>query len=396
MNKYLIRCISGLTYDKDKIYFINAYIPALMVYDCHKKDVEILGSFPKKVHLVGAFERIIKCDRKIYLFPCYAEDIYCYDLDKKQYYELDILSTLKNTMDKRKVLNVLEYNKKIYCICRCPIMVICIDPETDEFQIYIMPRDLLREEKATDKTFFSVDINDNRLIFPYMYNAIIEFLLEEKIYKINFLNGISNLQNDSIYEEISLICVDNQGVIWMCDISGEVFKVVNKKRIRVAMPNDFIGLYNDGYHEQPGINKMFVVGDELCFILRSSHKILKYNMSTAKFLWCDNDLAKWNDKGRNIAFLYDAQIDARSFWIYSKNNDTVYKWDNKKGFIEKIEFAVSINALFESKLEKKYLLDFFQREDDLSGYILYNQRIYECNIQEENVRFGEKIYYSLI
>lgn len=393
MTNYLLKWVNGLTCDGEKVYFITAYISAIMVYDCRNRNVEILGNFPKRAQLVVAFEKIIKYNRKIYLFPCYAEDIYCYNLDNDRYYELNILSLLIDRMDKRKILEVLEYNGKIYCICRHPNMIICIDPETDDFQIYMLPQDLLKEEKSLDKTFFSVAIKDDHLIFPYMDNAIIEFSLEQKIYEVTYLNETFNDPNDNMHNDISTICVDNQGVIWMCDVRGQVFKVVNNKKIKINMPDDFIRIYNDGYHEHTGINRMFMVGNDLCFIVYSACKILKYSIDTQKFLWCDNDLSEWSDKGSQVVFLY-TQIDSETYWIYSRSDEAIYKWHHENGFIEKAELVVSIDTLINSKLERTSLLDIFEKETDLSGYILYIQCAYENSI--ENMKCGEKIYYDLV
>lgn len=396
MNMFSISVIMGLFYDDDRIYFISAYIYAVMVYDCHTKKVDILSDFPEEVQFVRAFEKIIKYDGKIYLFPCFAEDIYCYDLGKDEYYRLNILSTVLNRMNKRKRLSVLAHAGRIYCICRCPNMVICIDPKTDEFQIHMMPQELLREEETAGKPFFDGLIKGDHLIYPYMNNAIIEFSLEEKVFTVNYLDETLEEPSDNIYDIILGMCIDPNGVIWICDASGQVFQIVSNRRIKISVPDDFIERYNDGYRKRPGFHKILMIGNDLCFILRSACKIQKYNIDTQDSLWDNNDLAEWNSESSQVAFFHDAQIDDETFWLYNQNDNAVYKWNYKEGFTEKVELKISIDTLLGSRLDENRVLNVIRREDDLNGYIQYIKCGYGNSMQEKHINCGEKIYYELL
>lgn len=395
MNKFSIDTIDELIYDDDRIYFISSFIYAVMVYDCHTKKVDILCDFPREVQFIGAFERIIKYDRKIYLFPCFAEDIYCYNLDKDEYHRLNILSTVINRMVKRKVLSVLTYDGRIYCICRCPNMVICIDPKTDDFQIHMMPQELLRKEETVVKGLFDVLIKGNHLIYPYVNNAVIEFSLEEKVFTVNYLDESLEGPSANIHNILGM-CIDANGVIWMCDLSSQVFQIVNNRRIKISVPDDYLGVYDDGYRKRSVIYKILMIGNDLCFILGSVCKILKYNIDTQDALWDNNDLAEWDSESRQIAFFLDAQIDDETFWLYNKNDDAVYKWNYKEGFTEKVELEISLDALFSSKFSENHVLNIIKREDDLNGYIQYIKYGYGNSMQEKNINYGGKIYYELL
>lgn len=393
MGDYLVKSIFGLTYDKNKIYLISSHIYAVLEYDCLSKKTKILADFPKELQLAGTFERILKCGNKIYLFPCLGEDIYYYDLEKRVYHKLGILESVLTDMVKRKYLEVIEYKGYIYCVCRRPNIVICIDPATDIYQIHHMPLGMLKEKNLVGESPFSLCVNENKIIYPYADNVIIEYFTDEAIFRVINLDEKVLEPHQGIYGLILGLCVDNNNNYWIYNFKGDVFKVIDDKKVKMDIPEEYTCNYYDGYHEQPGINRMFTVNDELCFSLRSACKILKYKVITGDVELCENNLAEWNEKGVQVAFSYYTQIDEETFLEFNENDGIIYQWNHSKGFVDKIEIKLSFEELIKSKCADDYLI---LSKDDIENYLLYVKYNSGRNRQENHVKYGEKIYRELL
>ena len=102
MDEIRIKDIFGLTYDDGKMYIIPLYLPVVLVYDFLMKRTEKLCDYPKdKMDNVAAFEKIIKCGSKIYLFPCQEYDVYCYDMETGKYTKLLALDSIEKNLPPR-------------------------------------------------------------------------------------------------------------------------------------------------------------------------------------------------------------------------------------------------------------------------------------------------------
>ena len=86
--------IRGLVYEDEKLYMISTYAKGIVIYDFKTGKMETMGYFPQDVRAMAAFERMIKCGSKIYLFPCLEDRIYCYDLQTREYTRLFTLHDL--------------------------------------------------------------------------------------------------------------------------------------------------------------------------------------------------------------------------------------------------------------------------------------------------------------
>lgn len=393
MGDYLVKSIRGLTYDNKKIYLISSDIYAVLEYDCSCKKIKILADFPEEIQMVGAFERILKCGNKIYLFPCLAEDIYYYDLEKRVYHKSGILESVVTGMAERKHLEVIEYKGYIYCVCRLPNIVICIDPAVDSYQIYSMSLEMLKGKNSMGGFPFTLCVNENKLIYPYADSIIIEFLIDEAIFRVIDLEEKVLEPHQGIYDIILGLCVDGNNNYWMYNLKGNIFKVIDDKKIKMNIPEEFTHMYYDGFEERPGINRMFAVKDDLCFSLRSACKILKYKAITGDVMVCENNLAEWNEKGRQAAFSYYAQIDEETFWEFNENDGAIYQWNHSKGFVDKAEIRISFEELLESKFADDYWM---LSNDDIENYLLYVKHNFGRNKQDTRVGCGEKIYRELL
>ncbi len=395
MDKYFIDYIAGFTCSREKIYFITPYIYAIQEYDCRYKKADILVDFPKEVQKNGAFERIIICGNKIYLFPCLADNIYYFDLENKSYHRFVIPQSILECMPKRKNLEVIEYKTNIYCVCRCPNMVMCIDVKTDDFKIYSMPLEMIEERISMEGYHFSLCSLDNRLLYTFADDIIIEFSTDRKEFKVNYLDAEKSEISQNNCDVILGLCADKNGNLWMYNFEGEVFKVIESMKIKINIPKNLTSRYNDGRHEQPGIDRIFIIDDDLCFALRSQCKILRYNVKTEHITLCSNNLAKWNESGRQVAFFNYAQVDKETIWLYNENDGAFYKWNYIKGFVERVEITLPITAFLGSQSAKDYLYCNIIMRKDLEGYIAYIKNTCEEKKQENDVNHGYKIYHDL-
>lgn len=390
--------ITGFVYDDEKIYFVLAYMPALLFYDCCSGNVEVLVNFPEEAQMIGAFERIIKYDDKIYLFPCYAGDVYCFDLGKNKFYSLESLITVAEKMPQRKVFDAFIYNDKIYGVCRYSNIIVCVNPQTDNGLIYNVPLANLIISRKIENTLFSVFVKNDSVYIPYADSAVIEFNMDKEIFNVTFLDGDKSIHPEDREHYIMGICIDNVGKYWMYNACGELFKYFNNVKTEIDMPDDFCGSYDDGLHIQPAINNMFLNGSELYFFLRSEYSVLKYNILTENFIWQKNKLSHWKEKTRKIAYFGWAQPDKdkNAFWIYGKNDGAIHKWNCSEGFAEKIYFKITFENLIRVEVGRKYLLHLFSEKDDLISFIRY----FKCELSDEKPikteNCGRKIYQECI
>lgn len=393
MEEYFIDEMSGFTYDNEIIYFMPVYMSALLSYDCNNKEVRILAHYPEEVQMEGAFEKIVKYDNKVFLFPRFAKDIYYFDLEIRQFQKMNILHDIVNEMPRRKVFDVIIHEEKIYGVCRCPSMIICIDPKTDETQICRIPLKKLGICKEVENVFFSVSIKENEILIPYADNSVIQFDVKRKKFEIVWFN---NHANDDPNKYIMGICADSRGLYWIYNASGELFKIIKKVKTEIDMPKDFVGIYNDGLHDQPGINNMFLHDDELCFFLRAEHRALKYNIYTGDFIWQVNNLAKWDNMSRKIASFYFTQVDKDTYWINNKNDNAIYKWNIHQGFIERTRIKIPFDTFIRDQIGKQYLCRLIARENNLNSFIELLGYESDEEKQKKSINYGEKIHQKCI
>lgn len=398
MNSYLMEDMTGFTYDNGKIYFVLAYMSAILSYDYSHETVEILANFPKEAQIIGAFEKVVKYGKKIYLFPCYAKDIYCYDLEEEKFYPLRGVTSIIDGMPKRKVFDVFIYNEKIYGVCRYSNMIICVNPQTDDFRVYKISEKTLLIDKKIENTLFSVFVKNGRVFIPYADSAVIEFDFDKEDFSVTFMNENKLIHPKDNEHYIMGICVDDRGIYWTYNACGELFKFSNNVKTKIDMPCDFVGNYDDGLRIQQTINNMLLCGDELCFFLRSEYSVLRYNILTGEFMWQKNELSHWKEKKRRIAYFGWAQPDKdkKAFWIYGKNDGAIYKWNCREGFVEKIYIKIAFKNLIRVEVGRKYLLHLFSEKDDLISFIRY----FKCELSDDNQitteSCGRKIYQECI
>lgn len=395
MDEVAIKDINSITYEEGKIYILSRIIPAVMVYDFDKNKVEKLCNYPQDVYEKNAFEKMVKYGKKLYLFPCYTDSIYYYDLETHRYTKLVSLHSVKETIPNRKFFEVVVHGELIYAVCRSPNLIISINPKDDKIQIW----ELLQEIPISDKTViadFSVCVFGNSLIYPYSTDIMIEFHMDDKNFEIVHL-----IREDDPYDEkyrcLIGMTMNDTGKRWVYDWYGSVYEIINDKMTKINMPSELEGVYNDGvYTEETRISGILSNKDRLYFVLNSDKRILTYDVQTNNFIWIDNIVTSWRIPRRQEAYIAYTHMQENSYLLYDYNDGTIHILNLEDGFAETIELCM----LVEDITKDNYLWEYWKGnifiQEDLASYMKYLWKISDIEIKKDKNCFGEKIYYTLM
>lgn len=321
-----------------QVYFIAMNIPAIWQYDYARRNVSILTYFPESIAIAGAFVRLIKVGQKIYCIPCFADDIYCYNMETSLFYSINIPKDFFCRMPKRKIIEPVNSNETLWCVSRSPHLIIEINTESDTYEIHEF------QEMVLIHNYFAVRLEKGVIEYPFMQNRIICFDTSKKEFHIRTLYETDEedyLEEKNIYN----FTYDNNGGIWWCNFRGDVYRIEGDRICSIKMPDCFIGQYQDVIgRNRPGINGMILMNDHICFVLASEYKILKYNIIEKKFMWSENPGDECFRK-QEVYFHYN-KLNERVLVLYSNDSRFFYIWDIERGFIDKfcIELAVQLLA----------------------------------------------------
>lgn len=386
--------IRGIYYENGKLYMTIPCIHSIVTYDFETKKVQTLrGKYPPN----NVFEKILKYGDKIYLFPANGSDIYYYDMKKKKYKNLFLLDFVKDDVDfsNRKFFEVVVIGRFIYAVCRNPNAVICINALDDAIQVYYLTEELLEGNPAIIE-HFPICIYDKKLIYAYSSDLEIDFSLTNKEFNFVYLTQ----EKDDCKAEHTYIVygmlINEFGDKWLYNLYGDLFRVVNNKKIRVEIPAELVGIYSDGFNaEQYKINQVLLIKDKLYFIPQSDHKILIYDIQANVFTWCENPYADWKEGRRKLAYTLCAKIDSISYLLYHYNNSAIYVWNIEEGFTDKFELKLSVEEVIRNEAFNEYILHYFLRQDDLDAYLVYISGMAKKRISGKEKCCGKKIYQKI-
>lgn len=395
MDEYIIEDINGLVYDQEKIYMISPYIPIVMLYDFREKKVGKLCDHPHDVSEKGAFERMLKYGSKLYLFPCRTDAIYYYDLQKQAYIRLLSLESIKENIPNRKFFEIVIYNELIYAVCRTPNLVICINPVNDDVQVWKLNQEILISDRIVLANF-TVCIYDDKILYPYSSDMIIEFSICDKNFKV-----IQMTREEEDYEEkyrcLIGMGMNDLGKQWVYDWYGNVYEIIDKKMIKIEMPSGFEGIYNDGaYEEASKINGILPNGNRLYFVLNSDYRILVYDIHSKSFSWINNTFTAWKEMKRKLAYTAYTQMDENLFLFYEYNDGNIYVLNLNEGFCDKLELRISTNDITDDDYLREYWKKNIFIRDDLKSYMQLIWKDNDARTEKKEGLFGEKIYSALM
>jgi len=395
MDEVAIKDIDSITYSEGKIYMLSSCIPIVMVYDFDKKRVEKLCNYPRGVNERKAFEKMVKYGTKLYLFPCYTDSIYYYDLELQRYTKLVSLHLIEKIFPNRKFFEIVVYGELIYAVCRFPNLVISINPKDDSIQIW----ELDQKIQISDKIIladFSVCVSENSLLYPYSTDMVIKFNIDDKNYEVTHLIRENEFYGEK-YKCLMGMTMNDTGKQWVYDWYGSVYEIVNNKMVKITMPPELEGVYNDGvYTEETRISGILSNKDQLYFVLNSDKRILVYDIDTNSFTWIDNIVRSWKALRRSETYITHTYVHGNIFLLYDYNDGTIHVLDLKDGFGEIIELYMLIEDITKDNFLWEYWKGIIFSQEDLASYMKYLWKISDTEIKRDNNCFGERIHTALI
>lgn len=387
MKNVKVISVDDYIYEDNYIYFISSQLFIIGKYDLQSRKADVLVDYSQLIGIESAFARIIKTEHKIYCIPCYANDIYCYDLALNKYYSLNISEEWFRCMPKRKIIEPVKVYGNVYCICRSPHIVISIDTEQDTYEISSC------QECTEEHDCFTVVLKNNSIEYPFMHNKIIRFDTERKEFILKTLFK-SDADKDP-WENIAFFLYDNKENIWFCNFKGEVFRTGDNQIEKIAMPNEFVGHY---YHmnqwRRHGIIGMSYRMGKICFMLGTDYRVLQYNISDRSFIWSKNPEAV-TFKNQEI-YSHSKRMDERNFLLYSRTNNFFYIWNIEKGFLDKFPIVPLGEFFSHSQFLRNKCLNASELQNiNLNLFLSFVEKQDDCKDNLYGEVSGMKIYHIL-
>lgn len=397
MDEIKIKDVFGLTYDNGKMYIISLYMPVIMVYDFLTKKTEKLCDYPRDMmDNTAAFEKVIKCDSKLYLFPCLAYEVYCYDILTGKFTKLLSLDSIGEDLPQRVCFHVLKYEKYVFAVCNNPHFIMRINSLNDDIQVWKPDYKRYAYNHAVNYPF-SVCIRDDMLIYPYSSSLIIEFCIKDESFHFVNLVGADNDYPKKEYGYLQGLVMNNAGRTWVNNWYGELFEIVDNEMRKIEVPSELAGVYNDGVStEIPKIYKIIYKNDKLYLLLQSDFRILVYDISSKKFSWEDNISGTWNEQRRKLAYTVYSQMEENSFLLFHYNESAIYMWDVNRGFTDKIEVKILMDQMDGDDYLYKCWGNNLSKQDDLETYLSYIKNVNNNQTENKEESCGEKIYHELL
>lgn len=249
-------------------------------------------------------------------------------------------------MPRRKIIEPVNLNGTLYCVCRSPHLIIEINTLNDTYSFYEFQN--IRQEH----NFFTVRVQKETIVYPFLQNQFVCFNIRNKEYQIKTLYK-SNSDYCEEDRDIYNFEYDSFDGIWWSDFRGEVYHIENDNICQITMPDHFIGQYQDNLNrDRPGINGMIFMGSNLCFVLGSDYKILQYDVIEKKFIWSENP-GKETFNNQEIYFRYN-KLNEKKLMLYSRGTKCFYVWEMDRGFIDRFCIRVPAKLLAENEKLQLY------------------------------------------
>lgn len=368
------------------IYFIASTPRIIGEYNHQLGKMNVLLDFSQQMNVYKPFTKIVKYNYKIYCMPCYAENIYCYNLNSNQFYSLYISDSLFRQMPNRKIIEAIEANGYIYCVCRSPQIVIIIDPKTDKYEL------CYNNDVPQEHEFFSIEVTSDCIIYPLFHNSIVRFDMMKHIFCIEKLfDAEMSDSGDYIFQ----IIYDDVGFVWIRNHKGEVYRKKNRESERIELSQHYIkNSKNKNHNIQYMISEMLYREGCIYLILSdvSGYRILKRAISSQQFEWIE--IGQHQQSERKEIRFDTCKIVGDIVYIYRVDENMFYMWDFLKGFMN--EFDITLPGDIAADLR----LGFPDSECvniDLKFYIDYVQNLKDVGIENKVVKNKDigKIIYLL-
>ena len=176
---------------QDDIWFIHGNVAILCKYNMLKKETTVIGMLPVKNKCREyLFEKIVFYNEKLFIIPCWADEIVIYDINNNSFCKIDLEYT-----NRMKFCNAFIYRNKIVCVPYTYPFAISIDVDTFEIcNEYSIENAILNE--GADYVSDSIKIDKQIYMVSPQKNAIWKYDLDKQVMDklvISNVDGISSI-----------------------------------------------------------------------------------------------------------------------------------------------------------------------------------------------------------
>lgn len=238
MNNWLkkIRISNNAVFDEQNLWLVSNYTNVLMNYDIQKGDLKQVYYFPEKFSNTYATISYEKVADKIYFAPYNGQDLWCFDISKKEFETIDLELNNEEKNIKQKFRGIVYYKNELILIGFGIHSIFRIDLNFNTVKRcngYLV--ELEKKKIAVEETFlgYSYQLVGDILYLPMLnQNIIIAFHLISNTFKLYDILDLdfSGLDSIEYYNgRFRLLSSGNEEVIWDCE-SGQQSK--NKLNFR--------------------------------------------------------------------------------------------------------------------------------------------------------------------
>ncbi len=363
----------------------------LFQFDKENAQIKFFTELPAEVSDIGAFETIIEYNKKLYFIPCYADDIYYYDIEQNCFQMLNIPFSNLEGLAKRKIISTILRDDILYCIIRRPFCVVCINLFQEKYEICFFQKDYLLPDdwkKQMSMAFFEVCVDKDSVLIPYANNEIVIFDMKQKNFSIKKLSSlrIENVPRFPWWKN-SIMQIEKMysNAYFMRMYNGDIYQFDENSLTKVELPEEVSGYYALGDRSfLPRIYKFLVIGSFIYFFFYNNHDVLKFNCKNGEFLWYENHYVSQRGKNQTAPIYVEIKMfDSNTVLLHSRQDNALYLFNTDAGFIGNPSVCMT-KEFYETEMvrhkhsAKKYLLDYGDEEllmvyvrkvekDDMSG-----------------------------
>lgn len=297
-------------------------------------------------HMWGCYYGIRKIQNRIFLVPHNAEDIYVYDLDRKQAVRL----VLPESCDRMMLFDEsVAYKGKMFLLPRCYPAIVSVDTESLEVREYrecVKP--FLKEDESEQMFNWAFLARENLLYLASASESrILIFDMEDGSYTVRDIGaypyGYCRLLYDGRYFWLSAF--KKNCIMRWDEKSGETREYV----------------YPTG-DRQPDENFLYSSlldrGDSLLICCGFAHRILSFQKHTGEFCEYEevqNILCRMEEDSlkREAGFGYAKRLEDGTVLLYETDSNSIHLWDMEKNQWESFPCRLPRDEML--RMEKKQI-----------------------------------------
>lgn len=391
--------------EKECIWIITNNLNSLLRYDFCRQELEVVAVYPEMVwDIWNPFSRIIKLENEIYFLPGMAKDIFCLDLTEKTFYGLGISLDI---FEIEKKMDAVIYKRNIYCVNRCPDIVIKINSVSKKVELFSVGKNQCVNEEMERNVFGLYKepcLWHGKIFWPNYNNILTIFDIEKERFTTEILEGISNEKAERMKGSFIGYIGDwivgvrvYEDTLWLFSFEGKIYQYRNEiHKVEEKLFDSYIH-YSDGDRiREYTIYDIVLSEGELWFIPSYKNKCITYSGYTEQYEEVlDSYVQNWEGYRRGYTLCKEI---GGEVWLYNYFEKCFYILDLKKNFVYKRQLEISYSKLMkENYLFKCMMLKSNKFNFDDIGY-LCTQLVVEGkgNIEKKTVSIiGKQIYENI-